>query len=39
MARENGQQAFVEMLRRCDSTIFRVCLMFTDRNPENVRDM
>lgn len=39
MARENGQQAFVEMLRRCDSTIFRVCLMFTDRKPENIRDM
>ncbi len=32
-------QAFLEMLRQCDSTIFKVCLMFTDRNPENVKDM
>lgn len=31
--------AFLEMLRRCDSTIFKVCLMFTDRDPENVKDM
>lgn len=32
-------QAFLEMLRQCNSTIFRICLMFTDRNPENVKDM
>ena len=27
------------MLRRSDSTIFKICLMFTDRDPENVKDM
>lgn len=32
-------QAFLEMLHQCNSTIFRICLMFTDRNPENVKDM
>ena len=31
--------AFLEMLRRCDSTIFKVCLMFTDRDPENIKNM
>ncbi len=31
--------AFMEMLRRSDSTIFKICLMFTDRDPENVKDM
>ena len=29
----------MEMLRRSDSTIFKICLMFTDRDPENVKDM
>lgn len=29
--------AFMEMLRRSDSTIFKICLMFTDRDPENVK--
>lgn len=36
---EREHNEFKEMLRRCDSTIFRVCLVFTNRNPENVRDM
>jgi RNA polymerase sigma-70 factor (ECF subfamily) len=31
--------AFIEMLRRSDSTIFKICLMFTDRDPKNVKDM
>lgn len=38
--RANSQHiAFLEMLYRSDSTIFKVCLMFTDRDPENVKDM
>ena len=32
-------KAFKEMLRRCDSTIIKICLMFTDRCPENVKDL
>lgn len=39
-ARANSQHiTFLEMLRRCDSTIFKVCLMFTDRDPGKVKDM
>ena len=27
------------MLARCERTVFKVCLFYTDRQPDNVRDM
>jgi hypothetical protein len=29
----------MEMLARCERTLFKVCLFYTDRQPDNVRDM
>lgn len=36
---EREHNEFKEMLRRCNSTIMKVCLSFTDRRPENIRDL
>lgn len=36
---EQLEQDFLELLKKCEGTIFKVCLMFTDRQPDNVKDM
>lgn len=33
------QKDFSETIRRCEGTIFRICLMFTNRQPEEVKDL
>jgi len=37
--RPNEQDTFMEMLARCERTVFKVCLLYTDRHPEHVRDL
>lgn len=37
--RPNEQDTFMEMLARCERTVFKVCLLYTDRQPEHVRDL
>lgn len=32
-------KAFLDVLRQCDRTILKVCYMYTDRSPENIKDM
>lgn len=39
MKMNEEHKAFREMLCRCERTVFKVCYMFTDRTPENVKDM
>ena len=36
---EDEQKDFVERLRRNEAVIYKICMMFTDRQPENVRDL
>ena len=36
---DHSEQRFVETISEYESVILRVCLAFTDRRPENVRDM
>lgn len=36
---EQLEQEFLELLKKCEGTIFKVCLMFTDRQPDNIKDM
>ena len=33
------QESFLAMLGRCEGAIVKVCLAFTDRQPDNVRDL
>lgn len=33
------EEEFMAMLARCERTVFKVCLFYTDRQPDNVRDM
>lgn len=33
------EQEFMEMTARCERMLFKVCLFYTDRQPDNVRDM
>lgn len=33
------EQEFMEMTARCERILFKVCLFYTDRQPDNVRDM
>lgn len=33
------QEEFMAMLERCEAALFKVCLIYTDRQPENVRDL
>ena len=37
--RDQRESEFMEMLARCERTLFKVCLFYTDRQPDNVRDM
>ena len=37
--RDQRESEFIEMLARCERTLFKVCLFYTDRQPDNVRDM
>lgn len=37
--RDQRESEFIEMLVRCERTLFKVCLFYTDRQPDNVRDM
>lgn len=39
MEQTKEQKAFMEMLSRCEGSIFKACLMFTDRHPENIKDL
>ena len=36
---DQRESEFMEMLARCERTLFKVCLFYTDRQPDNVRDM
>jgi len=36
---EKYQKEFLQMLESCESTIFKVCLTYTDRTPEEVQDL
>lgn len=38
-ADERQQTEFLEMLRQCEGTLLKVCLYFTDRRRESVRDL
>lgn len=33
------QEEFLNFLSRCERTVFKVCLTYTDRQPDNVRDL
>lgn len=33
------QTEFLEMLRQCEGTLMKVCLYFTDRQSDNIRDL
>lgn len=37
--RDQRESEFMEMLARCERTLFKVCLFYTDRQPDNVHDM
>ena len=37
--KDKQEEQFLEMLARCERTVFKVCLFYTDRQPDNVRDM
>lgn len=37
--RDNDTAEFLEMLSRSQRTIFQICLHFTDRHPEHIRDL
>ena len=37
--KDKQEERFLEMLARCERTVFKVCLFYTDRQPDNVRDM
>ena len=37
--KDKREEQFLEMLARCERTVFKVCLFYTDRQPDNVRDM
>lgn len=37
--RDQRESEFMEMLARCERTLFKVCLFYTDRQPDNVRDI
>ena len=37
--RDQRESESMEMLARCERTLFKVCLFYTDRQPDNVRDM
>ena len=36
---DKREDDFMAMLARCERTVFKVCLFYTDRQPDNVRDM
>lgn len=36
---DKQEEQFLEMLARCERTVFKVCLFYTDRQPDNIRDM
>ncbi len=36
---ERNEQDFMAMLARCERIVFKVCLVFTDRQPDSVRDL
>jgi RNA polymerase sigma-70 factor (ECF subfamily) len=36
---DKREEEFMAMLARCERTVFKVCLFYTDRQPDNVRDM
>lgn len=35
----DGEEEFLEMLSRSQGTIYKTCLLFTDRSAESIRDM
>ena len=37
--RDKQEEEFMEMTARCERLLFKVCLFYTDRQPDNVRDM
>lgn len=37
--KDKQEENFLEMLARCERTVFKICLFYTDRQPDNVRDM
>ncbi len=37
--RDKQEEEFMEMTTRCERLLFKVCLFYTDRQPDNVRDM
>lgn len=37
--KDKQEERFLEMLTRCERTVFKVCLFYTNRQPDNVRDM
>ena len=38
-ARDGDEGAFLEMLGRSQRSIFQICLYFTDRQPDSIRDL
>ena len=36
---EKNEQDFMAMLARCERIVFKICLVFTDRQPDSVRDL
>lgn len=39
MKSKEEQEKFINTLRQNDGVIFKICMMFTDRQPDNIRDL
>lgn len=39
MKSKEEQENFISTLRQNDGVIFKICMMFTDRQPDNIRDL
>lgn len=36
---QDEQEQFIKTLRQHDGVVYKICMMFTDRQPDNVRDL